>query len=151
MPRSFRYDIAAATAALCPASFGTFLGLFFAYFSSHPAKPNAALGFVHALNNHGSCVDLSDAESNGLALLRNVFMIGLFGMFAILPRDPALAPPGTARWLTHFYVSKTDLANPTPRLKAIFLCSPVFYLAVIYLAGPSIVRFVVSRGIVLQP
>jgi hypothetical protein len=31
-------------------------------------------------------------------------MIGLFGMFAILPKDPALAPPGTARWLTHFYV-----------------------------------------------
>jgi hypothetical protein len=125
--------------------------LFFAYFSSHAAKPNAALGLVHALNNHGSYVYLSDAESTGLALLMNVFMIGLFGMFAILPRDPALAPPGTARWLTHFYVSKADLASPTPRLKAIFLCSLVFYLAVIYLAGPSIVRFVVSRGIVLQP
>jgi hypothetical protein len=151
MRRSFRYDIAAATAALCPASFGTFLGLFFAYFSAHPAKPNAALGFVHALNNHGSYVYLSDAESTGFALLRNVFMIGLFGMFRILPKDPALAPPGTARWLTHFYVSKTDLANPTPRLKAILLSSTVFYLAVIYLAGPSIVRFVVSRGIVLQP
>jgi hypothetical protein len=151
MPRSFRYDIAAATAALCPASFGTFLWLFFAYFSSHPAKPNAALGFVHALNNHGSYVYLSDAESTCLALLMNVFMIGLFGMFAILPKDPALAPPGTGRWLTHFYLSKTDLANPTPRLKAIFLCSLVFYLAVIYLAGPAIVRFVVSRGIVLQP
>jgi hypothetical protein len=108
MPRSFRYIIAAATAALCPASFGTFLGLFFAYFSSHPAKPNAALGFVHARNNHGSYVYLSDAESTGLALLKNGFMIGLFGMFRILPKDPALAPPGTARWLTHFYVSKTD-------------------------------------------
>jgi hypothetical protein len=151
MPRSFRYDIAAATAARCPASFATFLGLFFAYFSSHPANPNGALGFVHALNNHGSYVYLSDAESTGLALLRNVFMIGLFGMFAFLPKDPALAPPGTARWRTRFYVSKTELANPTPRLKAIFLCSLVFYLAVIYLAGPSIVRFVVSRGIVLRP
>jgi hypothetical protein len=61
--------IAAASAALCPASFGTFLWLFFAYFSSHPAKPNAALGFVHALNHHGSYVYLSDAESTGLALL----------------------------------------------------------------------------------
>jgi len=105
MPRSFRYDIAAATAALCPASFGTFLGLFFAYFSSPPAKPNPAIGFVHARNNHGSYVYLSDAESTGLAMLRNGFMIG---MFRILPKDPALAPPGTARWLTHFYVSKTD-------------------------------------------
>jgi hypothetical protein len=125
--------------------------LFFAYFSSHPAKPNAALGFVHALNHHGCYVYLSDAESTGLALLMNVFMIGLFGMFRILPKDPALAPPGTARWLTHFYVSKTDLANPTPRRKAIFLCSLVFCLAVIYLAGLSLVRFVVSRGMVLLP
>jgi hypothetical protein len=151
MKRSVRYDIVSAIAALCPVSFGTFLWLFFDYFSSHPTKPDAALGFVHALNNHGSYVYLSDAESTGLALLMNVFMIGLFGAFAILPKDPALAPPGTARWLTHFYVSKTDLANPTPRLKTIFLSSLVFYLAVIYLAGPSIVRFAVSRGIVLQP
>jgi hypothetical protein len=105
--------------------------LFFAYFSSHPAKPKAALGFVHALNHHGSYVYLSDAESTGLALLMNVFLIGLFGMFRILPNDPALAPPGTARWLIHFYVSKTDLANPTPRRKGIFLCSLVFCLAVI--------------------
>jgi len=102
--------------------------LFFAYFSSHPAKPNAALGFVHALNNHGSYVYLSDAESTGLALLMNVFMIGLFGMFRILPKDPALAPPGTARWLTHFYVSKTDLANPTSRRKAMFCAHSCFVL-----------------------
>jgi len=77
-------------------------GCFFAYFSFHPAKPNAALGFVHALNNHGSYVYLSDAESTGLALLRNVFIISFCGMFAVLPKDPARAPPGTARWILIF-------------------------------------------------
>jgi hypothetical protein len=118
MPRSFRYDIAAATAALCPASLGTFLWLFFAYFSSRPAKPNATLGFVHALNNHGSYVYLSDAESTGLALLMNVFMIGLFGMFAILPKDPALAPPGTARWLAHFLCLKDRFGQPYSSIKS---------------------------------
>jgi hypothetical protein len=76
--------------------------LYFAYFSSPPAKPNAAAGLVHALNHHGSYVHLSDAESTGLAVLMNLFMISLFGMFAILPKDPALAAPGTARWLLIF-------------------------------------------------
>src|SRR5450755_2181200 len=78
----------------------------------------------------------------------DVFIVGLFGAFAMFPKDPALAPPGTARWLAHFYVAKEDL-EPTPRLKAIFLCSIFFYLAVIWLAGPMIVHLMVSRGIVL--
>lgn len=92
MARSCRYDIAAATAALCPASFGTFLWLFFAYFSSHPTKPNRALGFVYALNNHGSYVYLSDTESTGLALLLNLFMAGIFCALVIVPKDPTSAP-----------------------------------------------------------
>ena len=120
MKRPFRTGIALAALALCPASFGTDLWLFFSYFSSHPTKPNAALGFVHALNNHGSYVYLSDTESPGLVLLMNVFLVGLFGTFALFPKEPTLAPPGTARWLTHFHVAKTDLNNPTPRQKAIF-------------------------------
>jgi hypothetical protein len=67
--------------------------LFFAYFSSHPAKPNAALGFVHALNNHGSYVYLSDAESTGVALLMNVFMIGFLACFeSSLKTLPSLLP-----------------------------------------------------------
>jgi hypothetical protein len=151
MTRSVRTDLALATLALCPASFGTHLWLFFSYFSSHPTKPNAVLGLVHVPNNHGSYVYLSDTESTGLALLVNLFIVGLFGAFAIFPKDPTLAPPGTARWLTHFYVAKADLENPTPRQKAIFLCSLVFYIAVIWLAGPMIVRLMVSRGMVLWP
>jgi hypothetical protein len=148
--RSFRTTAALALLAVCPASFVTALWLFYSYFSFHPTRPNAAHGFVHALNNHGAYVYLSDTESTGLALLSNVFFVGLLGAFAIFPKDPTLAPPGTARWLTHFYVAKKDLDNPPPRLKVIFLCFILFYLAVIFFAGPSIVHFVVSRGIVLE-
>ena len=106
---------------------------------------------MHALNNHGSYVYLSDTESTGLLLLINVFLVGMFGGFAILSKDPTLSPPGTARWMTHFYVAKADLDSPTPRQKAIFLCSLLFYLVVIWLAGPMIVCLMVSRGIVLWP
>jgi hypothetical protein len=148
--RSFRYDVVSSIAAICPASFGTHLFLFFSYFSSHPTKANTALGFIHALNNHGSYVYLSDTEMTGLALLRMAFIASAIGTFAILPKDPALAPSGTPRWVAHFYVAKTDLVNPTRRLKTIFLCSIVFYLAVICLAGPLIVHFFVSQGMVLE-
>ncbi len=109
-----------------------------------------ALGFVHALNNHGSYVYLSNAEWTGLVLLRMAFIAGLFSAFAMLPKDPTLAPPETPRWITYFYVAKTDLDNPAPRLKTIFLCSIVFYLAVICLCGPMVVHLFVSQGIVLE-
>jgi hypothetical protein len=125
--------------------------LFFAYFSSHPTKPNPALGFVYALNNHGSYVYLSGTESTGLALLLNLFMVGIFCAFVIVPKDPTSAPPGIARWLSHFYIAKTDLDRIAPRMKAVLLYSFLFYLAVIYFAGPRVVHFVVSQGIVLQP
>ena len=98
MKRSFRYDVVSSLAALCLASFGTHLFLFFSYFSSHPTEPNNTLGLIHALNNHGSYVYLSDTEWTGLALLRMAFMAGAFGTFAILPKDPTLAPSGTPRW-----------------------------------------------------
>jgi hypothetical protein len=149
MTRSRRTEVALATAALCAASFLTDLFLFFTYLGSHPTKPNAALGFVRALNNHGSYVYLTDTESTGLVLLGDVFFVGFFAAFAILPKDPSLAPPGTARWLAHLYVAKDNFGdNSTPRQKAVFLCALLFYLAVIWLAGPILVRFMVSRGIV---
>ena len=137
MKRSIRNDVASATVALCLTSFGTFLWLFFAYFSSHPTKPNAELGFVRALNNHGSYVYLSDTESTGLALLILGFFVGLLATGVIAPKDP-------------FGAVKADFATAIPRMKIIFLCSLVFYLAVIWLVGPALVRLVVSQGIVLH-
>jgi hypothetical protein len=127
------------------------LFLFFSYFDSHPAAPNSALGLVNALNNHGSYVYVSNTEWVGLSLLRMVSFICLVSTYAILPKDPSLAPLDTPRWIAQsFYVAKADTVNPPPRLKTIFLCSIVLYLAVIYLAGPSIVRLFVSHRIILD-
>lgn len=151
MNKLVRYDVVSSIFALGAACFVTHLFLFFSYFNSHPATPNSALGLVNALNNHGSYVYISDTESVGLSLLRMVFFACLLGTYAILPKDPNRAPSGTPRWIAHsFYVAKPDTSSPPPRLKAIFLCSVVFYLAVIHLAGPSIVHLLVSHGIILE-
>jgi hypothetical protein len=65
-----RIDIADAAVALFPSGWITYFWIFFSYFSSHPTKPNAELGLVRALANHGSYVYVSDAEATGLALLK---------------------------------------------------------------------------------
>jgi len=151
MKKSVRYDVVSSIGALGIVCFGTQLGLLISYFNSHPAAPNSALGFVNALNNHGSYVYLSDTEWVGLSLLRMVFFACGVSTYAILPKDPSLAPPDTPRWIAHsLYVAKTDAVSASPRLKIIFLCSIVLYLAVIYFAGPSIVHFFVFRRIILE-
>jgi hypothetical protein len=62
--RVLRNDIATVFFALCPASFGSYLWLFYRYCSTRPSRPQPEPGFVHALNNHGSYVYISDVESN---------------------------------------------------------------------------------------
>jgi hypothetical protein len=151
MKKSVRYDVVSSIGALCAASFGTHCFLWISYFNSHPAAPNSALGLVNALNNHGSYVYLSDTEWVGLSLLRLAFFAGLVSTYAILPKDPTLAPSGTPRWIAHsFYVEKTDMVSAPPRLKIIFACSIVFYLALIYWAGPLMVHLLVSHRIILE-
>lgn len=150
MSRQIRNQLATATFALCFASFGTYLWLFFSYFSSRPRQPHPELGLVHVLNNHGSYVYISAAESTGLAMLMIAFFVGFCLTFAIVPKEAILPPPGTPRWLT--YVSaqyNTDLAEPTRRLKAIFCCALISYLGIFYLAGSSIADFVVRHGVIL--
>jgi hypothetical protein len=151
MKRSVLNDIASAAVALFPACFGTFIWLIFAYNSSHPTKPNAELGFVHPLSNHGSYVYLSDTESTGLVLLMIGFFAGLLVAAILVAKEAIPLPRGTPRWIT--YVSarvRTDFDHPTRRMKTISLCSLGVYLAIIWLAGPSIVRLVVSHGVILQ-
>jgi hypothetical protein len=151
MERSSRNEIATAAAALCPASFGAHLWLFYKYFSSHPTRPDVESGFVYQLNNHGAYVYVSNMEATGLALLWMAFFVGLFLLFIVAPKDFILPSPEMPRWITYVGgIAKTDLANPTPKLKVIFLCSLVFYVVVIWLAGPSIVGLFVSHGVVLH-
>jgi hypothetical protein len=152
MKKSVRYDVASSIGALGAASFGTHFFLLISYFNSHPAAPNSVLGLVNAPNNHGSYVYISDTEWVGLSLLRMVLFVCVVSTYAILPKDPTLAPPDTPRWVAHsFYVEKGfNWVSAPPRLKTIFLCSIVFYLTVIYLAGPLIVHLFVSQRIILE-
>src|SRR5665213_2329562 len=93
MNRSVRYDIAATMLAFGFASFGTHVWIFLSYFSSHPKLPNVEEGFVHALNNHGSHVYVTDAEATGLGLLWLAFFLGILCGGLICPRPhPASAP-----------------------------------------------------------
>jgi hypothetical protein len=151
MSKSLRNNIAAATAALCPASFAAYLWLDSVYFSSHPSVPNTDLGFVYALNHHGANAYISSTESTGLALLLMAFLLGFLVTLIIVPKEPILPPSGTPKWIT--FVSgraRTGFSNPTRQMKAIFVCSIASCLAVIYLLGPSIAGVLVSRGIVLH-
>src|SRR5258708_7339357 len=124
-------DLASAMTALALASFGTNIWLFYAYFSSHPKRPDAGLGFIYALNNHGSYVYLTDAETTGRGLL----WISFFVCFLLA---------GLAR------SGGTDLVNLTARLKIVFACSLLFYIGGIYLWGRSIANFAVYHGVILH-
>jgi hypothetical protein len=149
MKKSVRYDVVSSIFALGAACFGTYLILYFGYFNSHPTAPNSALGLVNALNNHGSYVYLSDTEWVGLSLLKMVFFACVVSIYALLPKDPTLAPPDTPRWIARsFYVAKADTVTPPLRLKTIFLCSIVFYVAVIYVAGSLIAHLFVSHRLI---
>jgi hypothetical protein len=151
MNRSIRNDIASTVAALCPATFGTFLWLFSSYFSSRPKEPRPDLGLTQALNNHGAHVYLSNSESTGLALLMAAFLAGLLLTIVIVPKRFSPAPPGSPRWLAHVSGAfDTDLRNPSLRLKLIFLCSLALYVAVIFFAGKRIVDLLVSHRVVLR-
>jgi hypothetical protein len=151
MNRQLRNDVAATIFGLFFSNTGADLWLFVKYFSSRPNVPHPDMGLVYPLNNHGSYAYISITESTGLSLLHVVSFTTFFMFFLVVPKDPILPPPGTPRWLTYLGGSaKTDLANPTPRLKTIGLCSIIFWAAVIYFAGHSIVDFVVSEGIILK-
>jgi hypothetical protein len=151
MSREIRNCIAAAVVALCPASFGTFLWLFFGYFSSRPSQPHPELGLVYALNNHGSYVYISTTESTGLAMLMIAFVVGFFVTIAIVPKEAILPPPGTPRWITRISAQfDIFIGTPKRRLMIIFYCALICYLAIIYVAGPSIAEFVVSHGVILR-
>jgi hypothetical protein len=149
MPRRVRTYIAAAISPLCPLSFGVHLWLFFSYFSFRPNQPRPELGLIYRLNNHGSYVYLSGTESTGLTLLMMAFATAALLTAVLVPKEINLPPPGTLTYASGSEV--TGLGNSSREIKAVFLCSLVFYFAIISLAGRSIVDLVVLRGIVLQP
>jgi hypothetical protein len=129
MSRLSRIDFADAIVTLAPVSGGVYLWKFFGYFASHQAKPNAELGLVHALANHGSYVYVSDAEAMGLTLLETSAGLGFFAAYLIVYGGNA---------------KKIDLTAYTNRRKIITLSSMLFWVVFIYFFGSSIAHIVVS-------
>jgi len=149
--RSVRNYIACAAVALCLPTFIIHMVLFFSYFSSHPTHPNPQTGFLYPLNNHGSYVYLTNVEATGLGLLMVGFGLGFFSGLVAVPKEPILPPRGTPRWLTYVSGSaRTDLTNPTPPMKIVFLGAMAFYSIVIILFGSAIAKFAVAHGVVLS-
>jgi len=106
---------------------------------------------MRPLNNHGSYVFISDAESTGLALLIYAFIMALGFTILVAPKEFQLPPPGTPRWLTRVSARfKTDLEKPSIELTIIFLCSLACSTVLIWFGGPSIVELFMASGFVLH-
>jgi hypothetical protein len=136
--RQTRNYNATACAALCMASFPSFMWLFFKYQSIRPQQRHPELGFVHGLNNHGSLVYLTDVEATGLSFLMGMFFLGLGLFLAIVPKK--YTPTGFEH----------DLINPSREQYLVLWLAVTCYLAIIKFVGPYIVAFAVSRGLIIS-
>jgi hypothetical protein len=111
--------------------------LFYQYQSIRPAQPQPELGFVHALNNHGSYVYLTDAEATGLSFLGGMFILGFLLGAIIVPKN------FTATGIEH------GLHDPTTGQYIALWTAVVGYLAIIVVLGHRIVALAVSHGLVI--
>jgi hypothetical protein len=138
MQRGIRISLARVCFALGMASFLSHLWLFFQYHSTRPREPHRELGRVHASNNHGSYVYLTDEEATELGLLDGAFGLGILIGLIMVPKE---STPGGIH---------TELGQPSRRGYLVLAIVITCYLAAIIFAGPRIAAFAVSRGIVLS-
>lgn len=129
---SFRKDSVATGVGLALAIFGTHMWMFHSYLASHPTIPIPDRGFVHAINNHGYHVYLTDTEATGLALLWLAFLVSILLVGSIAIR-----------------LAKSDRV-PTVRSITIIACSVLISIGAIYLWGLSIAAFAVSHEVILN-
>ena len=137
MRRETRNYVAIACIALFVASFSFHLWLFLKYQSIRPTQPHPELGFVHALNNHGSYVYLTDAEATGMSLLFLMSFLAFGLAFTIVPKKYTLTG------IEH------DLINPSRQQYSVLWISLICYFALFIFIGPYIVAFAVSHGFVI--
>lgn len=130
-----RIDMADASVALAPACSCAYFWLFFGYFSSRPTQLDVVHGYLHALNNHGSYVYVSNADATGLSLLEVAGCVGFFAALAILRIGR---------------VNEAFFRIYNTRRKIVSLCAFLFWLAIIYCVGPFVVRLALHSGIVLN-
>lgn len=141
--RILRNHVAWVAVALSLLSFVAYLMLLVAYHSSHPRTPVTGLGMVYPSNNHGSYVYLTKAEATGLSLLMDAFVVGVFVIFVVIPKEFVIVP--RSRFSRFPVTIKYD--TPTLSMKLVALCSAALYLVMIICFGHSIAEFVISRGI----
>ena len=128
-----RRFMAVAFFAVALAGFASHFWMFYEYHSSRPNQPHPEVGRLYPSSDHSSYVYLTAGEATGLSLLIGTFLIGiLLGAIVILKENP----PGLTRLSRREY----EVAG----------IAMICYLSLIILAGPSIARWVVSHGTVLN-
>jgi len=151
MDRTIRNKVAAVLAAFLPVSFILHMCLFFQLLGIRPDQPHPEIGLVYPLNNHGSYHYVTGTEATELNLLFNGFLIAFLALLIVVPKDHILPPANTPRWLSYISFSyKTDLENPNPELTRLLLTAAAAWCAIILLAGPLLVRWLVTRGVILS-
>jgi hypothetical protein len=138
------------TVAFTGAGFASFAfrdWLLRSFHASHPKEPRPELGFIHPLNNHGTYVFISNAESMVLALLMQIFSVCCLFVILITPKEIQLTRQGTPpnKLVATF---KTDIQDP-PEFWFIFLGSVTLSTIVIWFGLPIIVDRLVAHGIIL--
>ena len=133
-----RNAIASACYAVAFASVSLHLWLTSHYGRIFPTKSHAELGRVHALNIHGTNVFLTDTETTGLSLTLGMFVLGVVLFAIVVPKDHI---PGVG-----LVALKKTNGLQVAVVCTVFVC----YLTFAMLAGPSIVSFAVSHGLVLS-
>ncbi len=146
--REVRRYLASGLIGVFMAAFGTNIWLTHSYIGTRPRIPNAALGLVYPLNNHGTYYYLSATE---LASVKLAFWCGWLTVMlvvVVVPKDFIIPPPQTPRWVTHVSVHfKTGLEEFSLSYFAIMVSALVVSLAAISLFGRDLAQVAAVYGI----
>jgi hypothetical protein len=102
-----------------------------------PTQPLPELGFLHALNNHGTYVYITDAEATGMSLLFLMCFLAFGLAISIVPKKY------TSSGIEH------DLISVSREQYRVFWIAIICYFALIAFVGPYFVAFAVSHGLVI--
>ena len=136
--RSHRRDLAAISAAFAVASFGYHIYLWSHFMESQPREPNASLGLIYPMNNHGWYYYLSAAQATQLAIL--IYASIAFSLLAFAVNLPV---PTKQPWERYATVSQLPWKY--------FVGSLIVSVGTLWLASPYLASFLVSKGIIFDP
>jgi len=137
--------------ALGFACFATLIALSLSYSASNPIRPNAGLGFVHPLNNHGKVVYLTDAQATGRGLLLVTFAVGVLVGGLMTPKEVHFVPPPAPPLEPGWTAARTRTVVPVAfrGQRMVFAASLIGSFILITLVSRYVVDLALSRGLVL--